>query len=62
MWKWGEFGEPRWKCEESVWECKNFSGNMRNAENQGNEKNGVGMQQIRVELCGKLEKNADKGM
>ena len=35
---------------------------MQNAENQcGNARNGVGMQQIKVELCGKLGKNVDYG-
>ena len=54
-WEWGE-------CEQSGWDCKKLSEDMRNAENQcRNARNGVGMQRIRVELRGKLGKNVDYG-
>ena len=53
--EWGE-------CKQSGWECKKLSEDIRNAENQcGKARNGVGMQRIRVELRGKLDKNVDYG-
>ena len=59
MWESGlEWGE----CGQSEWKCKKQSENMQNAGNQcGNAGNGAGMQQIRVELRGKLDKNVGYG-